>query len=42
MLFLKYLLMTGGIALMVVAAGILVYDLSLEIRYRRLAQTRSP
>jgi regulator of protease activity HflC (stomatin/prohibitin superfamily) len=42
MLFLKYLLMTGGIALMVVAAGILVYDLSLEIRYRRLAQTALP
>jgi regulator of protease activity HflC (stomatin/prohibitin superfamily) len=42
MLFLKYLLMTGGVALMVVAAGILVYDLSLEIRYRRLAQTALP
>ena len=35
MLFLKYLLMTGGIAMMVVAAGILIYDLSKEVRYRR-------
>ena len=35
MLFLKYLLMTGGIAMMVVAAGILTYDLSKEVRYRR-------
>jgi regulator of protease activity HflC (stomatin/prohibitin superfamily) len=35
MLFLKYLLMTGGIGMMVVAAGILMYDLSLELRYRR-------
>jgi regulator of protease activity HflC (stomatin/prohibitin superfamily) len=35
MLFLKYLLMTGGIVMMVVAAGILIYDLSKEVRYRR-------
>ena len=35
MLFLKYLLMTGGIAMMVVAAGILIYDLTREVRYRR-------
>lgn len=35
MLFLKYLLMTGGIGMMVVAASILMYDLSLELRYRR-------
>ena len=35
MLFLKYLLMTGGIAMMVVAAEILIYDLSRELRYRR-------
>ena len=35
MLFLKYLLMTGGIAMMVGAAGILIYDLSKEVRYRR-------
>lgn len=36
MLFLKYLLMTVGIAMMVVAAGILTYDLSKEVRYRRI------
>ena len=36
MLFLKYLLMMGGIGMIVVAAGILSYDLSLEIRYRRM------
>jgi regulator of protease activity HflC (stomatin/prohibitin superfamily) len=35
MLFLKYLLMTGGIAMMVVATGILIYDLTREVRYRR-------
>jgi regulator of protease activity HflC (stomatin/prohibitin superfamily) len=35
MLFLKYLLMTGGLAMIVVAAGILIYDLSKEVRYRR-------
>jgi len=36
MLFLKYLLIIGGIGMIVVAAGILSYDLSLEIRYRRM------
>src|ERR1700751_2820543 len=36
MLFLKYLLMIGGIGMIVVAAAILSYDLSLEIRYRRM------
>jgi regulator of protease activity HflC (stomatin/prohibitin superfamily) len=36
MLFLKYLLMIGGIGMIVVAAGILSYDLSMEIRYRRM------
>src|SRR5437868_3442905 len=36
MLFLKYLLMMGGIGMIVAAAGILSYDLSLEIRYRRM------
>ena len=36
MLFLKYLLMMGGIGMIVIAAGILSYDLSLEIRYRRM------
>lgn len=35
MLFLKYLLMTGGIGMILVAVGILAYDLSMEIRYRR-------
>lgn len=35
MLFLKYLLMMGGIGMILVAAGILTYDLSMEIRYRR-------
>jgi regulator of protease activity HflC (stomatin/prohibitin superfamily) len=37
MLFLKYLLMTGGIGMVLVAVGILTYDLSLEMRYRRAA-----
>jgi regulator of protease activity HflC (stomatin/prohibitin superfamily) len=36
MLFLKYLLMVGGIGMFVVAAAILGYDLYLEIRYRRM------
>ena len=35
MLFLKYLLMTVGIGMMVVSAGILTYDFMLELRYRR-------
>jgi len=35
MLFLKYLMMTGGIAMLMVAAGILSYDLYLELQYRR-------
>lgn len=35
MLFLKYLLMTGGVGMILVAVGILTYDLSMEIRYRR-------
>jgi len=35
MLFLKYLLMTGGIGMIVAAVGILAYDLTLELRYRR-------
>ncbi len=36
MLFLKYLLMMGGIGMILVAVGILTYDLSLEFRYRRI------
>ena len=35
MLFLKYVLMAGGITMILVAAGILLYDLSRELRYRR-------
>jgi regulator of protease activity HflC (stomatin/prohibitin superfamily) len=34
MLFLKYLLISGGIAMMVVAAGILIHDLYLEMQYK--------
>jgi len=36
MLFLKYLLMTGGVGMILIAVGILTYDLSLEIRHRRM------
>jgi regulator of protease activity HflC (stomatin/prohibitin superfamily) len=39
MLFLKYLLTSGGIAMMVIAAGILVYDFYLEIRHRQAQVT---
>ena len=35
MLFLKYLLTSSGIAMMVIAAGILAYDFYLEIRHRQ-------
>ncbi len=35
MLFLKYVLMMGGIGMILVAVGILTYDLTLEMRYRR-------
>src|SRR5215471_16198072 len=35
MLLLKYLLMWGGIAMMVIAAGMLLYDLYFEIEYRK-------
>jgi len=35
MLFLKYLLMTGGIGMILIAVGILTYDLALEVRYRQ-------
>lgn len=34
MLFLKYMLMTGGIAMMVASAGMLAYDLWVEVKYR--------
>src|SRR5436305_15110195 len=39
MLFLKYLLMSGGIAMIVIAAGILAYDFYLDIRHRRVQAT---
>ena len=39
MLALKYLLMTCGVGMMVVAAGILAYDLYREILYRRASET---
>jgi regulator of protease activity HflC (stomatin/prohibitin superfamily) len=35
MLFLKYLLMSGGIAMILAAAGMLTYDLYLAVEYRR-------
>jgi regulator of protease activity HflC (stomatin/prohibitin superfamily) len=35
MLFLKYLLMLGGIGMIAVAAGILAYDVYLEMKYRK-------
>jgi len=35
MLFLKYLLMWGGIGMIAVAAGILAYDIYLELKYRQ-------
>ncbi len=35
MLFLKYLLMLGGIAMITVAAAILAYDIYLEVKYRQ-------
>jgi len=38
MLFLKYLLMWGGIAMIAIAAGILAYDLVLQLRYRRVKE----
>jgi len=38
MLFLKSMLMVSGIAMMIVAAGILGYDLYLQARYRRESQ----
>ena len=39
MLFLKYLLMWGGIAMMAIAAGILIHDLWLRSRQRLAAQS---
>ncbi|HEY7617993.1 MAG TPA: hypothetical protein VH744_14395, partial [Terriglobales bacterium] len=42
MLFLKYLLMTGGIGMLVAAVGILAYDLFLERQYRKALATAAP
>jgi len=42
MLFLKYLLMSGGIAMLAIAAGILLYDVYLELRYRGALATPGP
>jgi regulator of protease activity HflC (stomatin/prohibitin superfamily) len=39
MLFLKYLLMWGGIGMIAAAAGILAYDLYLEMKYRQALAT---
>src|ERR1700694_1885554 len=39
MLFLKYSLMWGGIGMIAVAAGILGYDVCLEMRYRKALAT---
>jgi regulator of protease activity HflC (stomatin/prohibitin superfamily) len=39
MLFLKYLLMTGGVGMILIAAGILTFDLAMELRYRRALAT---
>jgi len=36
MLFVKYLLLMGGIGMILAAVGILTYDLSMEIQHRRL------
>jgi len=42
MLFVKYLLMSSGIGMIVVAVGILTYDIYLELRYRRALATAGP
>lgn len=42
MLFLKYLLMWGGIGMMAVAAGILIHDFWLELRYRQAQAEAGP
>jgi hypothetical protein len=35
MLLLKYLLMSGGVGMILIAAGILTYDVYIELKYRR-------
>ncbi len=42
MLFLKYLLMWGGIGMILTAAGMLIYDLYLELQYRRASVEAGP
>ena len=42
MLFLKYMLMWGGIGMIAVAAGILAYDLYLELKYRQALAEAGP
>jgi regulator of protease activity HflC (stomatin/prohibitin superfamily) len=42
MLFLKYLLMLGGIGMITVAAGILAYDIYLEVKYREALAAAIP
>ena len=42
MLFVKYLLMTGGIGMILVAVGILTYDVYLEVHYRRALAAAGP
>ncbi len=42
MLFLKYLLMWGGIGMIATAAGILTYDIYLEMLYRRALAAAGP
>ena len=42
MLFVKYLLMTGGIGMILVAVGILTYDTYLEVHYRRALAAAGP
>ena len=42
MLFLKYLLMWGGIGMISAAAGMLAYDLYLNLQYRQAAATAVP
>jgi regulator of protease activity HflC (stomatin/prohibitin superfamily) len=42
MVFLKYLLMSGGVGMILLAAGILTYDLYLEMQYRGRAAGPGP
>src|SRR6267378_8241023 len=42
MLFLKYLLMTGGVGMILIALGILAYDLTMKMRYRQAVAAEGP